>query len=235
MQPNILVVGDWVVDEHWMTGLHRTSKGSRTGEVYSRVLNDPSSNMTSLCGAGLVASIFHSLQRSEDSLLKTIRVYGLGVWHPDDTAILENMLDPSSSNGFTHHKMSTDAVVSVDPRLYSLTSFANQKQHASADLRDVVGTTRVIRIYERSHSRPRITRRIDWNVPLTTDISRLLSECVKPAVSQLPRGITHIVVKDLGKGVVTRELIQELRVRYPGVTNWWVSSKLWQPDWLAGC
>src|SRR5947207_8697463 len=77
-QIRILVVGDCVVDEHWITGQHRTTTGSRTSDDYSRVLNSTVSNMTSLCGAGLVASILSStrvaLDRGETPAGRAMRV-----------------------------------------------------------------------------------------------------------------------------------------------------------------
>jgi|WetSurMetagenome_2_1015567.scaffolds.fasta_scaffold30767_3 hypothetical protein len=35
----ILVVGDWIVDEHWVTGIHRSPTSSRTGQTHRRALH----------------------------------------------------------------------------------------------------------------------------------------------------------------------------------------------------
>jgi len=226
----ILVVGDWLVDEHWITGQHRTTTSSRTGDDYSRVLNSPSSNMTSLCGAGMVASILWSARtRTQDeasapSSALGIDVFGLGLWHPDDTSILEHMLDPAFTNGMTHHRLSTtQPPAGADRHLFVLSEACTDAPFA--------GTTRVIRIYERQHGQPRLKQRIDWDVPLGKEHLNRLIRKADHIVRQLPAGVTHIVVKDLGKGVVGGELIQSLTRRYRNA-KWYVSSKLWRPDWL---
>jgi len=63
------------------------------------------------------------------------------------------------------------------------------------------------------------------------DFKRLIDP-VGRIVEYLPRGVTHIIVKDLGKGVVNRELIDALRKHYENA-KWYVSSKIWRPDWLT--
>src|SRR5256885_402470 len=82
-EDGILVVGDWVVDEHWVAGDHRSASSSRTGITHTRALHDPTCSVRSLCGAGQVATILHQARFTP----KTIRrIYGVGLWHPDDSA-----------------------------------------------------------------------------------------------------------------------------------------------------
>jgi hypothetical protein len=223
----VLVVGDWVVDEHWITGQHRTTTSSRTSHDYSRILNHSVSNMRSLCGAGLVASILwsiHDRKQNKISESNGISVYGFGLWHPDDTPILEHMLDPAFTNGMTHHMLSTAAPDKPEiQHLFSLGALSNT---------DVfVGTTRVIRIYEKHRGQPRLKQRIDWDVPLEAPDFLKLIRRLDEVVDQLPTDVTDIVVKDLGKGVVSPKIIQTIRDRYPNA-KWYVSSKIWRPIWM---
>lgn len=50
----LLVIGDWVVDEHWVVGRDRSTTASRRGEAHFHALHDPSSSVEALCGAGMV-------------------------------------------------------------------------------------------------------------------------------------------------------------------------------------
>jgi len=223
----VLVVGDWIVDEHWITGQHRTTTSSRTSDDYCRVLSSPDSNIQSLCGAGLVASILSSPQTSADHappVPPNFEVWGLGLWHPADRQVLEQMLNPAFTNGRTHHRLSTTPTNGeVNNKLFSLNDLAGTDFF--------VGTTRVIRIYERHHGRPRLKQRIDWDAPLPQDKLDILFKNAAKQLQVFPQDITHIVVKDLGKGVVRGDLIEAL-VKQFSKARWYVSSKNWRPSWL---
>src|SRR5579864_4589500 len=98
----ILVVGDWVVDDHWVTGIHRSLTRSRVGELHLRALHGPDSTPQALCGAGRTASILHEARLGERPFC---RIAGIGLWHIDDTAALAAMLDPRQSTGQTPHRL----------------------------------------------------------------------------------------------------------------------------------
>ena len=142
----ILTVGDWVVDEHWVVGKHRSAASSRTGPDHTRALNAAHACVRSLCGAGQVASVFQSTSNPVHST-KPFRVHGLGIWFPQDTEALRSMIDPSNSSGNTPHRLSNQPIGSSDGDLFNL---------AGDSLK--TGTTRVIRIYRREGDKPRLSQ-----------------------------------------------------------------------------
>src|SRR5438552_1170654 len=101
--PGVLVVGDWLVDEHWVVGDHRWPSSSRIGLRHSRALHSNKGSVRSLCGAGQVATILYQAQSAcSDHFMD---VFGLGSWHPGDTLSLANMLNPSNSQRKTPHRI----------------------------------------------------------------------------------------------------------------------------------
>src|SRR5205823_9511563 len=91
--PAMLVVGDWLVDEHWVVGKHRARSSSRTGHNHSRALHQDQCSVYSLCGAGQVATILH---QAKSGARRAFETYGIGMWYHTDqeTSALTAMLDP---------------------------------------------------------------------------------------------------------------------------------------------
>jgi|HubBroStandDraft_6_1064221.scaffolds.fasta_scaffold110618_2 hypothetical protein len=225
LSKRILVVGDWVIDENWIVGQHRNTTSSRVGDDYTRVLNTPQSSMQSLCGAGLVASILREGFGQE----VPIDIWGLGLWHSGDTKRLDRMLNTTTTFGKTHHQL-VDARTAEEVGPVRLVCLNGPDDEGVVE--DTVGTTRVIRIYELSRGKPRLKQRIDWTVPLDKDrIVRVIKNNAPIALKQLP-DFDYIVVKDLVKGVVSPALISLLAQKYPRA-KWYISSKVWKPQWLA--
>jgi hypothetical protein len=224
----VLVVGDWVVDDHWVVGEHRSASSSRTGLRHSRALHDDNCSVRSLCGAGQVATILHQAQFDPPV---DLQVFGLGLWHPNDGEQLALMLDPDNNVGNTPYQLSRPAQDSSrggllgSERMFNLASTIPEEGRGNQQ----VGTTRVIRIYEQIGGSLQLTRRVDWEPSLSGATRAHLIGAAKGL--ELPNWISRIVVKDLRKGVVTPELIRHLTAHYPDAT-WYVSSKAWRPDWL---
>jgi len=219
---DILVVGDWLVDEHWVVGKHRALSSSRTGRDHSRALHDHTSSVRSLCGAGQVASILHEARDANG--VNPFQITGIGLWHRGDERLLANMLTPRSNVGHTPHVLGQPQP--PEGQLPELHNLACEGVMA--------GTTRVIRIYTRTEDRPDLKQRVDWELPLKPsdhqNIWSKLTESLK-ALASLENLVKHIVVKDLGKGVITEQLIDYLRVKFPEA-HWYISSKSWLPEWL---
>ena len=56
---NVLVVGDWVVDENWILAKHNSETSSHIGQAHFRSLVDQvDSQILSLCGAGNVVRAY---------------------------------------------------------------------------------------------------------------------------------------------------------------------------------
>lgn len=62
----ILLLGDWVVDDNWVTGIHRSSTASRIGPSHFRSLHNKESTVQGFCGAGQTASLL-CLAKDENS------------------------------------------------------------------------------------------------------------------------------------------------------------------------
>ncbi len=207
----ILVVGDWVVDEHWVTGIHRSPTSSRTGRAHYRTLHGLNSTTESLCAAGQTASILYKARLDSHEFCK---ILGIGIWHRDDTAELTLMLDPDNVKGQTPHRITRSArTVPVDAKLFSL--------------RDDHGTTRVIRTYQHTGARIELLHRTDWEL-------QSLEQGFSAGTLEEFLGteeINAVVVKDICKGVVSEELIGWLADRFCEAP-WFLSTKAWNPNWL---
>ena len=56
-RPKVLVLGDWVIDEHWIIGEHRAPTAARKGGAHYRALHRLNSTIRVTHCAGLTASI----------------------------------------------------------------------------------------------------------------------------------------------------------------------------------
>jgi hypothetical protein len=230
----VLVVGDWVVDEHWVTSVQRSQTSSRTGAIHYRVLHRLTSSVESLCGAGRTASILHLAKYCAQPLCRTI---GIGMWHRSDTRALSWMLDPTVLQGQTPHRI-TPALPeeAANTILFNLVDVLAVRSKAPVDP-SLYGTTRVIRQYQQTGDDIELLQRIDWERPVPSDLmpgidrEKMLDPDLGPFLDRIG-SVDAIVVKDLCKGVISRALIKWLAGRY-GPVPWFVSSKAWRPEWLA--
>ncbi|HSE18458.1 MAG TPA: hypothetical protein VLB46_15500 [Pyrinomonadaceae bacterium] len=225
---HILVLGDWLVDEHWVVGKHRAASSSRTGHSHSRALHSENCSVRSLCGAGQVATVLYQAKLADTH---PFQINGIGIWHRADTDILRHMLDPGFNIRRTPHRIACeDPSQPVKPmddstRLFSLTP---------PDLGVMAGTTRIIRIYRHEGEMVDLDQRLDWELPLTeSDFNKIRKSIAKTLAPFKASGVSvqHILVKDLLKGVVSVELVRWLRELFPEAW-WYVSSKAWRPTWF---
>jgi hypothetical protein len=214
----VLVVGDWLVDEHWVTGVHRSRTSSRIGRAHYRTLQNRESTVTSFCGAGRTAVILHRARLGDCE--DPFRMIGLGVWHEADTSVLEAMFEPDFMKGRTPHQINLPQTkVPKHPQLINLVHDPRTDQRP--------GTTRVIRLYRQTGSQVELVERIDWE--LKTPEGGWVSQAELGTHTELRKIIENsrpdaIVVKDLLKGVVSDDLIHFLAGRLRQVP-WYISSK----------
>jgi hypothetical protein len=245
-QPAMLVVGDWLVDEHWVVGKHRARSSSRTGHNHARALHQDECSVYSLCGAGQVATILHRARFNDARAFET---YGIGIWYPTDqeTSALAAMLDPECYVANTPHRLSNavaDSPLSAQLKIHNLEDHERLYNLAGNEGKNPsvrVGTTRVIRVYT-NLGEPELQERIDWELPLTNDdLQKVMSNLDRTLAglkaSSRKRDIEHILIKDVLRGVVCTELIQWLHGEFPNA-RWyisskdWRSSKNWRPEWF---
>ena len=222
----ILVVGDWVVDDHWVTSIHRSPTASRTGRAHHRSLHRPDNTVQALCGAGRTASILHEALVEDKQFCEVV---GIGVWHPADTNALATMLDPKANIGKTPFR--------IDPRFDPSTSrsqLLNLVDVLPQDLQRNSGTSRMIRIYQSTGPKIELLERVDWELPapfyednLPVWITRQEGGRLDALVEKFDKDkIDAIVVKDLCKGVVSQTMLAWLTKHFK-TKKWFVSTKAW--------
>ncbi len=177
------------------------------------------------CGAGQVATILHNARISGRHAFD---VHGIGRWHPDDTKLLTAMLIPRANISHTPHRLvsPSDSGKRGKAALLSCASL----HPLPADNGAPLGTTRVIRIYENTGDHPALLKRIDWELPYLSREGSTENPRLAAAIAKVP-DVPHIVIKDLGKGAVTTELVKALAKHSPHA-RWYVSSKDFCPKWL---
>ncbi len=244
---NIIVVGDWFVDEHWVTGVHRSSSASRASESHHRAIQDMDSIIEAFCGAGRTASLLYQIRENEQ---RVFTIFGIGIWHAKDKDILKSMFKFDNLRGQNHHRLSRRSVGLPDGvHLYNLGAILRNSDSP-------VGTSRIVRMYHGTTEGTVQYKRVDWELegtygetfgaPMRSLNSKDIIEFLdgicevkdKPDEyrdkPQLPRpsGVAALVLKDLRRGVVTEDIVKWFADKYPDVP-WFVSSKFWKPDWFA--
>ncbi|MCH8034484.1 MAG: ATP-binding protein [Bacteroidetes bacterium] len=241
----ILVVGDWVVDDNWVVGSHQSETSTRIGTGQFRSLHDQNSTVQSFCGAGRIASLLYRSQINDGEFCSIV---GLGIWHKRDEALLRNMFDPMNTKGITPFSLMRNGESgSVAEEKVILKNLAETEKLKMSNC----ATSRVFRFYKLTGSKVEQLERIDWECPpksfddyghpvwfdekcdeecedCNDDNQRCLSELLLEIKSL---NITHVVIKDLCKGVVSRVIIEHLAKHFSEIP-WYISTKAWNPEWL---
>jgi hypothetical protein len=258
----ILVVGDWVVDEHWVIGIHRSVSSSRIGHAHYRALHFSNSTVESLCAAGRTASILDQAKCNGEPYCQII---GIGLWHDEDTDTLTAMLDPKCGKAKTPHQVTRKANEESTGRLFNLSQVL--KSRAGENSNYSCGTTRMIRIYQHTGSNFELIQRIDWELRLPSSEAsgehespgrsreseehtvvatkeEELDRCgLKEWFEQNFQSIEAIVIKDVRKGVISEAMIGWLVKKFEEANKdvpegerkqvpWFISTKAWWPGWF---
>jgi hypothetical protein len=185
---NLLVIGDWVLDDSWVVGEHRSDLSTFFGRRHYRSLHHAGSAVKGHCGAGRAAAILR-LGKWKGGTSKA-HIYGLGLWTPSDSEqYLHRMFAPEHRLGGNCHRVVPDPLTAEAPEGVSLTNlgsvlrhfgYAQYKTAAHATSIDdpflpscitddggqhFFGTTRVFRFYMRSLTGLELMSRVDWELP----------------------------------------------------------------------
>lgn len=226
---NVLIIGDWFIDEHWTMGIHRSATSSRTGKGHYRALQEIGSEVRAFCGAGRTAFFLHQVRvrQEEKSQLLFKNITGLGFWHHEDTNDLYTLFDPKFQAHSPYRlrdkdtsKMPLDGLKLINMNDV-LMSEDNRNKNAF--------TNRIIRIYSTTKDGKITFDRYDWE-PHAKRVD-WSDEKIDQLVHKIEDKPSVIIVKDLLKGAVNRKLIERLASEYKGA-RWYISSKKWKPDWL---
>ncbi|MDD5168415.1 MAG: ATP-binding protein [Syntrophales bacterium] len=218
----VLVIGDWVIDEHWVTGIHRSPTSTRTGLFHYRSLHGSSSTVKSFCGAGQVISVINNSVFNDNN----IQVKGIGVCHKNDINILASYIKPEGLMHNTPFSISRPCSVNGEEILFNMGCLLKDGEY---------GTTHVIRRYQNTGSKVSLIERIDWElVPDKYDVWISNKEQLNNSKwEKFFRDNTFdaIIIKDICKGVISETLIDWLVHNFQD-KPWFVSTKEWAPTWL---
>jgi hypothetical protein len=256
----ILVFGDWVVDDYWVTGIHRSPTASRTGRAHHRSLHPLEGSVLALCGAGRTASVLHEavLPGSE-----RLDVVGIGIWHEADNAVVRQLIDAQAMPGLNPFRLTSSVLPCTSPcavvNLAAPLSTFLQSDTAKALPHDGdyqgIGTTRMIRIFQNTGTRIELLERVDWELRAPFNqregvhawfpdpelyATDTMSQPHRNAAERLERvlpdldfpDVEAVVIKDLGKGCVSTATVRWLKRQVPGHVPWFISSKSWLPPWF---
>ncbi len=221
---DILIVGDWVVDEYWHLVTHHSDISSHIGFDHYRSIPRQQTTETEvflmdLCGAGHVSRIIRTIAGDEGR--SNLKMWGLGIWHPLDKRPIKNLLDGNGQCNLERAFLLPEeprTLSDIDVKLINLKPVEGQ-------------TTRVVRLYHKTGSGIEQLSRIDWEPPEDTFKGPRLSQ----VSDELPTRVDGIVLHDLCKGVVSERLIEDLHERYSTGGNnadWYVRTKQYKPPWL---
>ena len=274
----ILVIGDWVIDDNWLVGTHRSQTAANGGFAHYRSLNLPDNVVRRLSGAGYVASLLHAASGGPTSeTLGGFNILGVGLWDPADKDYLRGMFNPDCMAGRTPYRVTSDELkkdqLPSQVELVSIEGLFDKSRVRTADPaegprtgaapsdgrtlpatlaengdrpRDF-GTTRVFRSYQQDGPEQVQLSRIDWELspPYKLDGQRswLRDEDLaraEPWAAMLAdriKDVDAVVVKDIGKGVVSQVLFDALLGSSPAAAGlaekpWFVSTRFWDPPWL---
>jgi len=248
----LLVIGDWLLDENWITGEHRGAISSRTGSEHLRALHHRDNPLYRLAGAGQTASTLYCALK--DRTARAYQIFGVGIWDPKDTDAIKVLLDvnhEAEARPSQYRITRSFPVASCKANLFNLGDIVDAKKKC-ADKTYRSGTMRAVRIYQYKDSRLKLKERIDWAPRIFDDHTSWIgigeqavlntSDLKDAGLDNLVRDATAIVVQDTGKGVMSSPFVKWLAKLAPAA-QWFISTKAWrpvhdpavpeeQPDWL---
>ncbi len=239
----ILVVGDWVIDDYWLTSDHRSQTASRVGKRHLRALNDEAfPQVRTLAGAGRVTSLLYDELLKDNSDNGSAEIVALGFWHPSDTDLLAHVCaEPKLLKDWTPLRLELSRALKHKTtrrplRLLNLAQASNKRYH---------GTTRVIRVLLQSGPTFKSQGRVDWETHSPTmqkdDPQYRFWEVPgnKSKVAKLlaKERFDAIIIKDQRKGVISKQmiewLVENVRAFNGRKPKWFISTKAFRPPWLT--
>ncbi len=233
-ESTLLIVGDWVIDEYWFLVRHHSDISTHIGYAHYRIINEPPSDIIrGLCGAGHVARVLFKLKEEKKDM--EINLYGIGNWNEKDTMLISHLVHDCESAKVSK-KMGTIDVCN-QPLNLTLTGFTKNPAKAYYKCNQPLNLTltpinpdshtiRVIRLYHHVKEGLEQINRVDFDWEQKNDSSKA------SLPNELPETVSMIIVQDLRKGCVTKELIKELNNKYKKA-SWCVRRKSEEIDWLA--
>ncbi|MDQ1354146.1 MAG: ATP-binding protein [Acidobacteriota bacterium] len=242
---NILVVGDWIIDEDWVMMPERSETSAKLSDEkhFHTAFDDARVATKSLCGASLTASAIRGFLKSREKQKPGVNynVFGIGVWHPDDNDYIEKLFKAEALNGINPFRISTPNESPIDPEKKNLFNLAREK--------DICATTRMVRTFlGHPGTLPRAMCRYDWHLNWQPSengqnnkkkiIAQRVKDCFTDiAIKQVK--IDAIVLSDFDKGLINDDLVEALIENIQPLKSengllWFHRSKqLKKPGWFS--
>lgn len=219
---NILIVGDVMLDEHWVTGRQNLSTSSRTGRYHLYVKNGVQENTAFLSGAG------RSIIFLKDEV-GTMTV--LGKWNMEDTDTLLNLILDSKPRVIRNEFRINwkGGIITKRPTSLNLINIMDYMPSEFKD-GDFDTTLRMIRIYRSLGYGVDLIERLDFDKRIKENYFLALKK--DRLKSELPTDVSTIVFKDLDKELLNKDLIDYVyKVYEKKSVRLCLSTKVWQHDW----
>jgi len=234
-RPKIIIVGDWAIDEDWVVGPIRSVTSSRVGKLHDRALHQPGDAVEDLCGAGRMTSILGNMKVGTQ---KAFDIYALGLWHPTHDEYLKGLLEPSQRASYNPFERKTFEGLKVCENVRLL----NIYRYLLENKRQKIGTTRIVRIYNKLSGNTVLRQRFDWLshsgeyeggnevwLKEEKEINYVLDNL------NIPPDPDAIIIKDMGHGVISDAFLVKLATKFSEhdtakKTRWYISSKYWITD-----
>jgi hypothetical protein len=200
------------------------------------------STVRAFCGAGRSALFLHHLYRRSNADKPLTSIIGLGFWHRADTKALTSLFDLESPPQTPYRLTPPELVRPSGIELINMNDALNfdyegRTKDGHTRFRDKREyTTRIIRIYTHGERDEVKYDRLDWERRGAAKVRWTRQKLEKLSAlfaNQLPgRVVEAVIIKDLQKGVINKDIIDWL-VSLNFQAPWFVSSKAWHPVWLA--
>lgn len=156
---NVLVVGDWIIDEDWVMMPERSETSAKQSDEkhFHTAFYDLNVAAKRLCGASLTASAIRGFLKKGKVTGTEFNVFGMGVWHPNDDDYLEQLFHEDALQGANPFRICSPDIGKTgtnEKRLFNL-----------ARPNDICATTRVVRTFlGHPGTLPKSMSRYDWHL-----------------------------------------------------------------------
>jgi hypothetical protein len=224
MAKNILVVGDWMIDEDWVLAPYRSFTSSAVGGAHFRVLTSVDEAHRTPGGAARTASILSRLTNGKNSLYK---IHGRGLWrkYVENEPVANTRWDDFEQWLFLGTENDRNLKHDLEPMTVEIEEGGKKKKVQP------MPAARVYRTYAWSSGEVVIRRRIDWiEEPKEDDKKDLFADWIGDE-NNIPTDIDAVVIHDNGHGVITKKSLQKLTSNINLINKpWFVWSKFWILD-----
>lgn len=231
----VLLVGDWIVDENWIVVEHDSDTSTHIGQIHYRSLVDQvDAQILNLCGAGHVARSLYGLAGNHSGQPwangQSLQLYCLGLWHHEDTPLLESMFTNETIIGQTPLTILGLKRIGSEETSGQKNSRCCLRTLAQENWSPKCGTTRVNRLYKiLADGDPVILHRVDWQTRHTPNYHDLSVANLREYLWE--DQMSAIVAYDLHKGCIHENLVDALLSRYPNA-GWYVRTKKLNVEWI---